>query len=33
MHELIDCYNWGCDGIFTNYPDVCRAFVDAQKDS
>ncbi|MGH0052601.1 MAG: glycerophosphodiester phosphodiesterase [Sphaerochaetaceae bacterium] len=30
MHELIDCYNWGCDGVITNYPDVCRAFVDAQ---
>ncbi len=31
MHQLIDCYSWGCDGVFTNYPDVCRAFVDAQK--
>ncbi|WP_319756484.1 glycerophosphodiester phosphodiesterase [uncultured Sphaerochaeta sp.] len=31
MHELIDCYKWGCDGVFTNYPDVCRTFVDAQK--
>ncbi len=30
MHQLIDCYNWGCDGVFTNYPDVCKAFVDTQ---
>lgn len=28
MHELINCYNWGCDGVFTNYPDVCRSYVD-----
>ncbi len=33
MHQLIDYYNWGCDGVFTNYPDVCGAFVDTQKNS
>ncbi len=30
MEQLENCYRWGCDGIFTNYPEVARAFVDAQ---
>ena len=28
MHELEQLYEWGCDGIITNYPEVCRAWVE-----
>lgn len=30
MEGLQQCLAWGCDGIITNYPEVCRAYVDAQ---
>ncbi|MCK9547702.1 MAG: glycerophosphodiester phosphodiesterase [Sphaerochaeta sp.] len=28
MEALEKCHAWGCDGIFTNYPKVARAYVD-----
>jgi glycerophosphoryl diester phosphodiesterase len=31
MQALEDCYAWGCDGIFTNYPEVCVAYVKAKQ--
>jgi glycerophosphoryl diester phosphodiesterase len=31
MEALENCYRWGCDGIFTNYPEVARAYVDTNK--
>jgi glycerophosphoryl diester phosphodiesterase len=27
MQALEDCRDWGCDGVFTNYPAVCTAYV------
>jgi len=30
MKALEDCYAWGVDGIFTDFPKVARAYVDAQ---
>lgn len=27
MHALETCLAWGCDGIFTNYPSVCTAYI------
>jgi len=29
MEALENCYRWGCDGIFTNYPEVARPYVDS----
>lgn len=31
MDALENCYRWGCDGVFTNYPAVCVAYCKAQK--
>ena len=28
MGVLERLYDWGCDGVITNYPDVCKAWVD-----
>ena len=28
LERLLD---WNCDGIITNYPDVCKAYVDSRK--
>ena len=28
MGALEQLYEWGCDGIFTNYPSVCRSWLD-----
>jgi len=30
MKALEECYEWGVDGIFTDFPKVARAYVDAQ---
>ncbi|NLZ77347.1 MAG: glycerophosphodiester phosphodiesterase [Spirochaetales bacterium] len=30
MKALEDCYEWGVDGIFTDFPKVARAYVDAR---
>lgn len=27
MHELEQLWEWGCNGVITNYPQVCRAWV------
>ncbi|MDT4762507.1 glycerophosphodiester phosphodiesterase [Sphaerochaeta sp. PS] len=27
MGQLEKCHEWGCDGIFTNYPSVCKAWI------
>lgn len=27
MGDLERCYAWGCDGIFTNYPSVCKEWL------
>ncbi len=29
MEALENCHSWGCDGIFTNFPNVARAYVDS----
>lgn len=31
MQALEDCYAWGVDGIFTDFPTVAKAYVYAQK--
>lgn len=31
MGDLERLYEWGCDGIFTNYPEVCRAWLAGKK--
>ncbi len=31
MQALEDCLSWGCDGIFSNYPGVCTAYVKQQE--
>jgi len=31
MDALENCYAWGCDGVFTNYPAVCKAYIDAKQ--
>lgn len=31
MGALERLYEWGCDGIFTNYPTVCKSWLDSQK--
>ena len=30
MGDLQKLYDWGCAGAITNYPDICKAFVDCQ---
>jgi glycerophosphoryl diester phosphodiesterase len=30
MRELQQCFAWGCDGVITNFPEVCRTYIDAQ---
>ncbi len=27
MDELQKMYSWGCDGVITNYPDICKAWL------
>ena len=27
MEELQKLYAWGCDGVITNYPDICKAWL------
>ncbi len=27
MDELQTVYDWGCDGVITNYPDICKAWL------
>lgn len=27
MHELEQLWEWGCNGVITNYPEVCRAWI------
>lgn len=31
MGALENCYAWGCDGVFTNYPAVCKAYIEANQ--
>ena len=31
MNTLEQLYDWGCDGIFTNYPSICKAWVDSKE--
>lgn len=31
MASLEQLYEWGCDGIFTNYPEVCKCWLDQKK--
>ena len=31
MAALEQMYDWGCDGIFTNYPSICKAWLDSRK--
>lgn len=31
MNELEQLEEWGCDGVITNYPEVCRAWVEYKK--
>ena len=31
MGVLEKLYEWGCDGVFTNYPGVCKAWLDGQE--
>lgn len=31
MAALEQLNDWGCDGIFTNYPGVCKAWLDSRK--
>lgn len=31
MGALEQLYEWGCDGIFTNYPEVCKSWLDSKK--
>lgn len=28
MESLENTYEWGCSGIFTNYPEICRSWVE-----
>ena len=28
MESLENTYEWGCSGIFTNYPEICRNWLD-----
>lgn len=29
MGNLVRVYDWGCDTVITNYPDVCKCFLNA----
>ena len=31
MDDLENMYEWGCDGVITNYPDVCKSWLKAKK--
>lgn len=31
MDDLENLYEWGCDGVITNYPDVCKSWLKAKK--
>lgn len=31
MEELEKLYDWGCDGVITNYPSICKAWLDYKK--
>ena len=31
MGVLEKLYEWGCDGVFTNYPGVCKAWLDTRE--
>jgi glycerophosphoryl diester phosphodiesterase len=31
MEALENCYAWGCDGVFTNFPAVCKAYIEARQ--
>lgn len=31
MESLENTYEWGCSGIFTNYPEICRSWVEKKR--
>lgn len=31
MDELQKIHQWGCDGVITNYPDICKAWLDSHQ--
>lgn len=31
MAALEQLYEWGCDGVFTNFPGICKAWLDTKK--
>ena len=31
MDDLENMYEWSCDGVITNYPDVCKSWMEAKK--
>ena len=31
MGALEKLYQWGCDGAFTNYPSICKSWIDSRK--
>ena len=31
MEDLENIYEWGCDGAITNFPDVCKSWVEAKE--
>ena len=31
MDDLENMYEWGCDGVITNCPDVCKSWLEAKK--
>ncbi len=31
MGALEQLYDWGCDGIFTNYPSICKSWLDSRQ--
>ena len=33
MGTLEQLYDWGCDGAITNYPSVCKSWVDSKKNN
>ena len=32
MDDLENMYEWGCDGVITNYPDVCKSWLKAKSE-
>ena len=28
MESLENTYEWGCSGVFTNYPEICKSWLD-----